>query len=128
METPKLRKILILYLGGHLKSVYKDQGVFDTVRENILYNAVDRQIKASILDNYNNINANLLGNTNIKVNNLIKDINIGIKKVESLREHNIDKFIRVDKSSNKFVDDISRKFKLLDKLGILKSTFNKNSL
>ena len=108
--------MLVLYLGGLLKD---NTQAHSHIRDQVLYHAVQRNILAN---NYCNMLDKHLAILPLAkdANKILNNTDLLIDQIEWLNKHDIKSFIDTADKRNKYIDDIAKKFNLLDKLGLLK--------
>lgn len=114
METPRLRNVLNLYLGGYLKNLRPN--TFEKLRENILLDSINRKQLADKLErSYNKILALVPVNRSNEELMTATDIN---NQIRALYENNIKKYLHLENARDNEIQKLIKTFEVLEKSGI----------
>lgn len=115
MDTPRLRNILNLYLGGHLNTLKPNE--FEKLRENILLDSLDTKFfKTQLQRTYDRYLTLIVTNRDNKLLENAKDLSM---QITSLDKNNWERYFALNTYKEDEAQKLIKTFKALEKLGIL---------
>ena len=114
METPRLRNVLNLYLGGHLNSLRPNE--FEKLRENILLDSLDtKSFKEQLQRTYDRYLTLIVTNRDNKILENAKDLSM---QITSLNKNDWRRYFALDTYKEDEAQKLIRTFKALEEIGI----------